>query len=176
MTYSKEQWRNAIFTWIDYTSWDHSAMRLVDFLLETSAEWGSDFQAMMGETMPRLENEQDQRALRALVCDIEHSALIPWILEGNQPFPRRPPIRFSRPWHELIATGEGYLLDPPHVWPDPSWKYCVIEGDPSWELINVGEDTWTVQYPNHGRWLVQTAPEVNGIPRYRISKLPEESC
>ena len=33
--------------------------------------------------------------------DVDHSALIYWLLEGNDPLPQPPPIRYSRPDHRL---------------------------------------------------------------------------
>lgn len=44
-------------------------------------------------------------------ADAYHSALLPWLLEGNKAFPKPPPLRFSNPCYALAAGEEVPVID-----------------------------------------------------------------
>lgn len=94
---------------------------------------------------------------RALLEDLQHSALIYWLALGNEPLPKPPPLCMSRPWHELIVAGYGH---PFSVWVDKaglcyqgaggSKRRVSIEEDLAWHITRWRSDRdMTVQ---HDRW------------------------
>lgn len=44
------------------------------------------------------------------IIDAEHSALLKWLMKGNEPLPLPPPKYMSRPWHQLVKDGEGRCM------------------------------------------------------------------
>ena len=79
----------------------------------------TDEQAMfamiqVGEWL-RIKEDQGQQTNSP---DATHSSLLHWLLKGNKPLPKPPPVLYSRPCHAL-ASGETITLhDPPIRYPD----------------------------------------------------------
>ncbi len=80
--------------------------------------------------------------LDQLRCMLDHSSLIHWINEGNEPLPEPPPIRFSRPDHNAVVDKK---FTPLEVWvlggegPEPK----LIVDQSRWKIIEtLGEQEW----------------------------------
>lgn len=79
-----------------------------------------------------------------LKCDMDHSALLHWLCQGNESLQERPPVRLSRPDHHAAITGrfEPFRVD---VWPgDPS---SLIVDQEAWKLLETkGPEEWVAAY------------------------------
>ena len=174
-TYTRDQWESAIRRWFPfaYDTDTHPALEAVLGCLNPSGSSHAQG-AFKGYAYPNASDEGFfEETLR---INLDHSALIYWILEGNEPLEHPPPKYMSRPWHSLIAEGEGELLDPPRQFFDDVW---VIGQDTKWRLLEERESSWVLEYPNHGKWVVETLPlqklkSGHTLQKYRISRYSDE--
>lgn len=64
----------------------------------------------------------DDRAMRVLLGNASHSALLAWLMAGNDPLPEPPPVLFSSPCHSMVVQGhregwfDAWLDDRGHVY------------------------------------------------------------
>lgn len=84
------------------------------------------------------------------IC-LHHSALVPWLLAGNDPLPEPPPRSFSRPWHDLIAKGWGCPME---VWVNKNFPETLGVDQERWKLLEViSEDVFLGQWYDDDRWI-----------------------
>jgi len=104
--------------------------------------------------------------LTSLEINISHSSLIQWILLGNKPLLKPPPKYMSRPWHQLIVDGCGWVSETASIL-EKGWEKVfkgprvIIGQDAGWKLIeDLGDKTFLVSYYGEDRWIVtQTPPD-----------------
>lgn len=98
-----------------------------------------------------------------LATDLHHSALIRWLCEGNEPLPHRPPVRFSRPHHQVVVDGR---FEPRFVHlPWEGYTYLVVDQD-GWNLIETkGNQDWIAAYKIGGTYEAPTWSEPWSIKR-----------
>ena len=111
-----------------------------------------------------------------LKANIEHSALLPWMLEGNEPLPQPPPRRYSRPWHQLVADGEGVALN---VWSGEKTakpNQVIIEQD-GWDIIRRTEKGYIATYGDGTtQWSVEPIEGSEGLmgrPQWQLRRIDD---
>ena len=85
-------------------------------------------------TWIRIKHEEGQGVTEA---DASHSSLLHWLLAGNQPLPKPPPVIHSRPCHQL-ALGEPCHL---HEAPSDFEDKVLIAGNLSWKWVSKEDGT-----------------------------------
>jgi hypothetical protein len=110
--------------------------------------------------------------ITSLKLALDHSALLRWLLAGNQPLPHPPPVRFSQPDHEMAVTGTCTAVE---VW--------VFEGKPivdqygGWTLVEhlpatgTGSEVYILDHLHWGRWHFSKDP-VERVPVWFGQRIP----
>lgn len=166
-TYTRGQWEAAIRRWYPYVSGKKTSPAL-EAMLEALRDEGGRY------TQEIFASEASSSPEDLARCALDHSSLVYWLVEGNEPLEHPPPKYMSRPWHDLIADGEGVILDKPFQMMPGSGRW-VIGQDARWTLIEEREGSWVLEFPNHGQWIVEPLPPQTldsgyVIQRYRISR------
>ena len=87
--------------------------------------------------------------LTQLRCDMDHSALLQRLVEGDEPLPEPPPRAFSYPWYELLEKGVDHPFEVNEMGPGNSIfnePTLVIDQSP-WKIIQkLGPEAWIAAY------------------------------
>jgi hypothetical protein len=82
-------------------------------------------------------------SLKISAADIDHSALLRRLLDGERPFKYPPPRSFSYPWYEVMDGKEHSVME---VWVDSQGlaEYVVINQS-RWNILRKEGNTYIIQ-------------------------------
>lgn len=137
--------------------------------LKTLMKWFE----VVGHAYYKRWNQTYQLDAMSFKANVLHSALLRWMLDGNEPLPEPPPCRFSNPWHQLVVDGEGVALDVRH---DEERETVVIEQRP-WKLLKRTETGYVVTYGSgKTQWSVEPVEGsvgLSGKPRWQLKRIDD---
>lgn len=111
-----------------------------------------------------------------LKCDLDHSALLQWLCQGQPALEERPPVRFSRPDHRAAIDGLFYPTTVVHS-PAYYWRDFLIVDQEAWKIIETKDATaWVAAYRTKsepeawsGPWSVHA---IDSAPGWMAQRLP----
>jgi hypothetical protein len=99
-----------------------------------------------------------------LIADIDHSALLERLLDGQEPLPEPPPRAYSYPWYALIERGELQVDDVSDL------ATHIVICQHRWEIERRAEDgSIRVQAGATHAWLKPVGPKA-----WRLTVIPKE--
>lgn len=96
-----------------------------------------------------------------MIIDMEHSALLPRLISGKEPYIYPPPKAYSRPWYKLLDNNGAVICT--KIFED-SWngKQRIVMQNWGWDLVQKNSDKeYIVRYSEEEGtlWLLKNVPE-----------------